>query len=99
MHAMANILVESMDIQICDIHETEAFDMTDVKITDTMPELQSSLPGTLGLEEHEKFRDLNYPTINRDRCDMLIGSDNVNLLEAMDELSSHRISGSLHACQ
>ena len=28
---------------------------------------------------------------------MLIGSDNVNLLEAMDEPSSHRISGFFHA--
>ena len=97
MHAMANILLKSADIQIHGIHVTEAFDITDVKIADTVPELQHSLPGTLGLEEHENFCDLTYPTINRDRCDMLIGSDNVNLLEVMDEPSSHRVSGSLYA--
>ena len=56
------------------------------------------MPSTLRFEEHENFCDLTYPTINRDRCDMLINSDNVNLLEATDDPSAHRVSGSLHAC-
>ena len=67
MHAMANILMESVDLQIRGIHETEAFDITDVKITDIVPELQHSLPGTLRFEEYENFCDLTYPTINHDR--------------------------------
>ena len=98
MHATANILAENADIKIRGIHEIEAFDETDVKITNTMPELQHSLPGTLGLEEHDNFRDLTCPTINHDSCDMLIGSDNVNLFEALDEPFSHRVSVSLHDC-
>ena len=85
MHATVNILMESADIQIRGIHETEIFDITDVKMGNTVPELQHSLPGTLRFEEHENFCDLTYPTINRDRCDMLIVSDNVNLLVAVDK--------------
>ena len=61
MHATTSILVESADIQIRGIHETDAFNMTDVEITETVPELEHSLLGTLGFEEHENFCVLNYP--------------------------------------
>ena len=63
-----------------------------MKITNIVPELPHSLPSTLNFEEYENFRDLPYPTIDRNRCGMLIGTDNVHLLEAMDEPSAHHVS-------
>ena len=65
--------MESSDLRIRRMHEAEAFDITDVKITNIVPELPHSLPSTLNFEEYENFRDLPYPTIDRNRCDMLIG--------------------------
>ena len=97
MHATTNLRVESAALQIRGIREIKTYYLTDVKITDNVPEVKDSLPDTLVLEERENFRDIKYPTIDRDRCDMLIGIDNVNLIEAVDEPYSHRVSDSLHA--
>ena len=43
MHAMTYLRVESVALQIRGIHKTETFKITDVNITDTVPELQHSL--------------------------------------------------------
>ena len=59
MHATANLRVVSAALQIRGIHENETIKVSDVKMTDAVPELQHSLSDTLVLEEHENIRDLN----------------------------------------
>ena len=66
MHTTANILMESADLHICGIQESDTFELNDVKITNVVPELPHSLPSTLDFEKYENFSDLPYPTIDRD---------------------------------
>ena len=55
LHATANIHTESATLHIRGIHEITTYSMTDVKITDNVPEVKESLPDTLVLEEHVNF--------------------------------------------
>ena len=44
MHATANILMESAGLRIREIHESETFDLTDMKITNFVHELPLPYP-------------------------------------------------------
>ena len=82
-------------MQVGGLAESEFHDMTNVRITDCVPTPENSLPNTLVLQEHLNFADIEYPLLDRDCCDLLIGSDHIQLLVPHDEVQAHRTSRSL----
>ena len=58
MHTTADVLMESMDLNICGIEEPETFNIKKVNVTEIVPEMPHSLPSALNLNDHENFKDL-----------------------------------------
>jgi hypothetical protein len=83
------------DMEVTTLHirgllEDKAYELEDVRITDNVPKLTRSLPHHMEFRLFDKFSDLPYPTLGRKQCDILIGSDNINLLAALEKEGSQR---------
>ena len=97
MNSAVERSMELVELRIRGLKEPEEFLINDVKVTEMVPELEHSLPNTLDVESFDDFKDLVYPIIDRNHCDMLIEADNIHLLTWVEETNVHRISGDLHA--
>ena len=51
----------------------------------------------LELEEHPNFYWIEYPTLDHNCCDLLIGADHVKLLLPRTRNEFRHVSGNLHA--
>ena len=97
LHVDAEMLMKDPSLQVCGLAESEFHDMANVWITDRVPTLGHSLPNTLILQEHPNFADIDYPLLDRDCCNLLIGSDCVQLLVPHNETEADCVSGYLNA--
>ena len=51
----------------------------------------------MNIEEHPNFCEIDYPTLDCSCCDLLIATDNVELILPWMGEESHSVSGNLHA--
>ena len=68
----ANVLMEDASLFDRGITENEFHSLSQVRITNRVPSLEHSLQNTLELEEHPNFCGIEYPTLDRNCCDLLI---------------------------
>ena len=87
MNSTVKSHMELTELRICGLKESDSFHLKDVRVTDNVPELPESLPNELNIDSYENFSNITYPIVDRDRCDMLIGSDNLNLLIPLERTS------------
>ena len=88
--------MEDVSLLIHGLMEDDFHIFSQVQITDHMPTLEHTLLNTLNIEEHPDFKDIEYPTLDCDCCDLLIGVGNVELLLPRTGEEFHRVSGSFH---
>ena len=71
--------MELTELRIRGLKESDSFHLKNVRVTDNVPELPESLPTELNIDSYENFSNIMYPIVDHERCDMLLGSDNINL--------------------
>ena len=73
--------------------------MHDVKTTEQVPSLSTSLLNTMSEWDQENFCHISYPLLDNHQCDMLIGVDNIQLFMQHDQTGACCESGDLVALQ
>ena len=73
---------------------TPYYKMTDVKITDNVPAMTSSLSHVLDMNRYPEFTDIPYHTILEESCELLLGIDQYHLFATLDPQNTI-ISGQL----
>ena len=71
-------------LRVHGIKETESYMMHDVKITEQVPSLSTSLPNTLSNQDPDNFHHITYLLLENHQYDMLIGLDNIRLIMQRD---------------
>ena len=97
MNADADLCMEDASLLVHGLTEDDFHSLSQVRITDHVSSLEHSLPNTLNIKEHPDFQDIEYPTLDRSCCDLLIGADHVELLLPRIGEEFPRLSGNLSA--
>jgi hypothetical protein len=97
MNSTEKTEMELADLRIQGLEGNRYYTMKDIRIAQKLPQLRKSLPNTLNTDVHGKFKAISCPTISREQCDLLIGADNINLIEMVDGPDSRIVDGDLMA--
>ena len=79
--ATADVEMGSASIDVRGLREMEYHHMIDPRVTKQLPSISHFLPHTLMIEEHPTVLDVDYPTLDHQRYDLLIGMVHVKLVE------------------
>jgi hypothetical protein len=85
--------IELTKIHINGLEEDRGYALREVRIIEDMPKLNKWLPHHMDPHVRSEFKDIRYPTLEREQCDMVIGADNYNLLRPTDNGLHNRIKG------
>ena len=97
MNINDDVIMDDTSVLFRGLSEPEFHNLLHVRVTEHVPSLNLSLPNMLELDDHLNFQGIDYLTLDRTCCDLLIATDHVELLLSCTGNEFRRISGNLHA--